>query len=201
MKLSNTNFQRLIRLFPNFLWPVKVLLVKAMIKRHGKNFKFGPNVVLYNYKEISVGDNVFIGDGTVIGGNVPVTIGNNVMFGPEVMIRGGDHNFSVVGLPMAKVKSGGINLPVLIEDDVWIGARATILKGVRIGEGSVVGAASVVTKNVPPYTINVGNPSKPLRCRFTLNELYNHLKAVNSKYTSAELKSVYEELNIKIKNG
>lgn len=197
--ISNGNLSRIFRSIPNFLWPLKTLLLKASVK-HGVNFKVGPNVVLYNYKYISIGDNVFIGDRCTFGGNVPITIGNNVMFGPEVMIRGGDHNISVVGKPMAKVKTGGVNLPIIIENDIWVGTRVIILKGVKIGEGTVIGAGSLITKQIPPYTINVGSPSKPIRCRFNKNDLKKHLNLVNSKYSYNELLKLYTTFNVKIKD-
>jgi len=187
-------------LLPNFLWPIKVFIVKSTIKAHGENFKFGPQVMMYNYREIEVGNNVFIGDGTTIGGNVPVKIGNNVMFGPEVMIRGGDHNISVVGLPMAKVKTGGVNLPITIEDDVWIGTRTIILKGVTISEGAVVGAGSIVNKKIHPYTINVGSPSRPISSRFTRDDLKGHLTSVVSRYSIEEIDNLYKEHSIRFRN-
>ena len=56
--------------------------------------------------------------------------------------------------------------PVIIEDDVWIGFNATILKGVRIGRGAIVGANTVITKDVPPYTIMVGNPARAVGSAF-----------------------------------
>lgn len=195
MIFSNKNFHRVLRLLPNFLWPIKVLAIKKSIKRHGKNFKLGPNVIIYNRKDVEIGDDVFIGDKTTIGGKVAIKIGNNVMFGPEVMIRGGDHNFSVVGKPMRFIKEGGINLPINIEDDVWIGARVIILKGVRIMEGAVIGAGAIVTKDVLPYSINVGNPSKPIKSRFTISELEIHLKQINSKYTLENIVSLYNSKN------
>ena len=63
----------------------------------------------------------------------------------------------------------GVNVydqPVVIEDDVWVGANVTILKGVTIGHGSVVAAGAVVTKSCPPYSIIGGVPAKVLRKRF-----------------------------------
>jgi len=59
----------------------------------------------------------------------------------------------------------GSFVPIVIEDDVWIGANATILKGVRISRGSIVGSGAVVTKDVPPYSIVGGNPAKIIRSR------------------------------------
>lgn len=195
---SNKNFQRVLRLFPNFLWPVKVWLIKATVKRKGKNFSIGPNVILYNYRNIEIGNNVFIGDRTVIGGNVPVKIGNNVMFGPEVMIRGGDHNMSVVGIPMYKVKEGGVNRPIEFEGDNWIGTRAIILKGVTIGEGSVVGAGALVNEDTLPYSISVGVPCKPIKCRFTKSELKKHIEMVDSIYRADEILEAYHANGINV---
>jgi len=63
---------------------------------------------------------------------------------------------------------------VVIEDDTWIGANTLILKNVRIGEGSIIGAGSVVTKDIPPYSIAVGNPAKVIKQRFTNEELVRH---------------------------
>lgn len=194
--ISIKNYHRIMRFLPNFLWPLKIILNKKVLKFVGKNVKFGPNVVFYNFPEIEIGDNVFIGDGSTLGGNVPIKIGNNVMFGPEVMIRGGDHNFSVVGKPMREVKSGGVNLPITIENDVWIGTRVVILKGVTIGEGAIIGAAAVISKNVLPYSINIGIPSKPIKCRFTREELILHLSVIDSNYTLSQLDSLYKERGV-----
>jgi acetyltransferase-like isoleucine patch superfamily enzyme len=181
----------IIRSFPNFTWPLKVYLIKKTLKESGKNFRCGPNSIFTDHRLIEIGDNVFLGNGTVINTSVPVRLGNNVMFGPEVMIMGGDHNFSMVGKVMREVKEGGKNEPVVIEDDVWIGARALILKGVIIGEGTVVGAGSVVTKSLPPYSICVGNPCKPVKYRFTDENLKIHLQIVQSKYSFEEIKASY----------
>ncbi|MES0123192.1 hypothetical protein NKL05_13970 [Mesorhizobium sp. C420B] len=61
-----------------------------------------------------------------------------------------------------------------VEDDVWIGFGATVLSGIRIGKGAVVGAAAVVTKDVPPYAIVVGNPATRVASRFTAEEIARH---------------------------
>ncbi len=93
-----------------------------------------------------------------------VTIGDNVMMGPDVLILTRNHAFSRTDIPMIEQGYGEYR-PVVIEDDVWIGARAVILPGVRIGKGSLVGAAAVVTKLVPPYSIVGGNPARVIRSR------------------------------------
>lgn len=95
-----------------------------------------------------------------------VTMGRYVMLGPQVTIIGADHRFDVPGRPM--IFAGRPEMPeTVLEDDVWIGANATILAGVRIGRGSVIAAGAVVTKDVPAYEIHGGVPAKKIRDRFT----------------------------------
>lgn len=85
-----------------------------------------------------------------------VTIGNHVAIAKDVVIMDSDaHEICYEGHVMSK--------PVCIEDHVWIGTRAMILKGVTIGEGAIIGAGSVVTKDVPPHSIAVGVPARVVR--------------------------------------
>lgn len=102
--------------------------------------------------------------GTSIVSMAKVTIGNRVRFAPQVVIMDTDGHVidpadrhADAGVPQA--------LPIVIEDDVWVGYGATILKGVTLGKGAVVGAGSIVTKSVPAHTIVVGNPAKPVGSR------------------------------------
>jgi acetyltransferase-like isoleucine patch superfamily enzyme len=198
--ISNTNFQRILRILPNFLWPIKIILIKNSILKHGSNLKLGPNVVLFNRREIQLGENVYIGDGSIFAGRVPIIVGNNVMFGPQVMIRGGDHNFSEIGVPMTKCSKLGVNLPINIEDDVWIAARVIILKGITIQEGAVIGAGALVNKNILPYTINVGIPAKPISSRFSKSDLICHLENVRSRYSFEQIETIYNKFNVKFKS-
>ena len=97
-----------------------------------------------------------------------VELGRYAMLAPYVSIIGGDHIFSIPGFPI--IFSGrpeGVR-PTIIEDDVWIGFRATILAGVRIGRGAIVGAGSVVTKDIPPYEIYAGIPAHKIGERFVV---------------------------------
>jgi acetyltransferase-like isoleucine patch superfamily enzyme len=76
---------------------------------------------------------------------------------------------------------------IKIEDDVWIGGNVTILDGVTIGEGCVIGASSLINKSLPPYTICVGIPCKPVKKRFEDEILSKHLALVNSNYDINEV--------------
>ena len=94
-----------------------------------------------------------------------VRMGRYVMFASEVVVLGGDHRFDMIGVPM--MFSGRPEIPeTVIEDDVWVGYRAVIMAGVRIGRGSIIAAQSVVTKNVEPYSVVGGIPARPIGRRF-----------------------------------
>lgn len=104
-----------------------------------------------------IGRNSGVGPNARIHGRVE--IGENVMMGPDVIIYTSNHNFERLDIPMCQ-QGFGPQKPVTIGDDVWIGGRVTILPGVRIGNGSIIGAGAVVTKNVPNYAIVAGNPAR-----------------------------------------
>ncbi|NHC13436.1 acetyltransferase [Motilibacter sp. E257] len=111
---------------------------------------------------VSLGDRSAIGlDALVIG---PVRIGADVMMGPRCVILASNHATSDAGVPMNQ--QGFVDdRPVVIEDDVWIGANVVILPGRTISTGSIVGAGSVVTKDVPPRTVVAGNPAVVVKNR------------------------------------
>jgi acetyltransferase-like isoleucine patch superfamily enzyme len=184
---------RMIRIPSAVFRALKRPVVKATFKSAGKHFRFDPDGVYLGAHLMEFGDHVFVGKGAYFSADRGIRVGNGVMLGPYPMIIGGDHNFSVVGKRMAAVHEGGVNQPVVIEDDVWAGARVLILKGVTIGEGSIVGAASVVTRSLPPYVIAYGNPCKPRKTRFTVTQLETHLTAVESTLTVREVTRLWEE--------
>jgi acetyltransferase-like isoleucine patch superfamily enzyme len=111
-----------------------------------------------------MGDYGYIGPHAVVPRGVE--IGKYVMIGPELLITGNDHRFDQPGT--AVIFSGRPTPKIcVIEDDVWGGARVTILIGVTVGRGAIIAAGAVVAKDVPPYTIVGGVPAKPIRMRFT----------------------------------
>ena len=111
---------------------------------------------------LSIGDNSGVGIRCEMNGKV--TIGKDVMMGPEVVVYTTRHNHDRTDISMM---FQGMDTPaqVTIGNDVWIGRRVIILPGVSIGDGCVIGASAVVTKDIPPYSIAVGVPAKVVKRR------------------------------------
>ena len=111
-----------------------------------------------------VGD-VIIGNETRIGmGNVvigPVQIGTSVIFAQNIVMSGLNHSYEDITTPIYKQKI--ITAPIVVEDECWVGANAVITAGVRVGKHSVIAAGAVVTKDIPPYSIAVGNPARVIK--------------------------------------
>jgi acetyltransferase-like isoleucine patch superfamily enzyme len=156
----------------------------------GNNVVFDDNTVIdakgEKNKGIKLGNNVLIGRNTIIsckGGDITIgdfsNIGpNNTLIsesslkigkyvftaGHSYIIAGGNHSFENKDIPIwfqPSVSKGGI----VIEDDIWIGASSTVLDGVKIKKGSIIGAGSLVLKNIPAYSIAVGNPARIMKKR------------------------------------
>lgn len=129
---------------------------------------------------VSIGNNTYIGGGTHLISINSISIGSNVQISWGVTIY--DHNGNSLNYLDRRIDSKNIyknyhtrnmlkefnwnnvkSAPIIIEDDVWIGFGATILKGVKIGKGAIVGAQSVVTKDVEPFTVVMGNPAQKIK--------------------------------------
>lgn len=110
---------------------------------------------------VNIGKNTFIGHETLImGGDSKIIIGNNCDISSRVNIISGTH-----AVDMNNERSAGLGTgkDIIIEDGVWIGFGALVLPGVTIGKKSIIGAGSVVLKDIPPYCIAVGNPCTPIK--------------------------------------
>jgi chloramphenicol O-acetyltransferase type B len=181
------------------MWIVKVIkqsrdyfLRKIVYRRFsiGRGFHAGLRVRIWGRQKVIIGQNFYIGRDSFI--ETDVVIGHNVMFGNRVAIIGRyDHHYQLPGMPMRLAPQirdpeynwKGIGLTTIIENDVWIGYGSTVMGGVKIGEGSIIGAGSLVTKDVEPYSIYAGVPARKVRSRFdTCEELRKHLQLVQSKY-------------------
>lgn len=111
----------------------------------------------YNPQNISIGEDSIIGEGVVLDGRHELKIGNHIDFASEVMVYNAQHSMNAEHF--AAVESV-VQAPVHIEDYVFVGPRAIILPGVKIGKGAIVAAGAVVTDNVAPYTVVGGVPAK-----------------------------------------
>lgn len=116
---------------------------------------------------IEIGSYCYIGDHTRIWSAVGIKIGNHVLISHSTNIHDNDAHPQSAPARRCHVVAG-LNpdmtevdmAPIVIEDDVWIGFNAAIMKGVTIGKGAIIGAATMITKDVPPYAIMVGNPAR-----------------------------------------
>lgn len=120
-----------------------------------------PGVILCYPENIVFGKNVFINRNVNITARAPISIGNDVLIGNNVIINSGNHNYS--NSKRLIREQGHLISPILIEDNVWIGANSVILRGVTIGNGSVIGAGAVVTKDVPPKCVYGGVPARLIK--------------------------------------
>lgn len=120
--------------------------------RIGKGSTLHMGVVFYDPKGVQIGEDTVIGEGAVLDGRDTLRIGNHVAFASEVMVYNSQHD-----IHDASFKA--VTKPVVVKDYVFVGPRAIILPGVTIGEGAVVAAGAVVTKDVEPFTIVGGVPA------------------------------------------
>lgn len=156
--------------------------VRALMRKlavHGKvvyeeDVRIGRGAIVGSTHGLKIGRGVSIGPRSVV--QVNGTIGDYALIGMHVQIIGReDHEVSEVGVPMALStwignREDRARDKIEIGRDVWIGASSVILGGISIGEGSVVGAGSVVTRDVPEYSIAVGNPARVVGRRFASDD-------------------------------
>lgn len=179
---------------------VNMLRRLRYVRYYNKFARCGKNVILSRYgfivrpEQISFGDNVFISRGFRISA-YELSFGNDIMIGPNIVIECEDHIFDRVGVPMIHYSDYKRFAPVSIENDVWIGANVTILKNTRIREGAIVGACSLVNRDIPPYCIAFGVPAKPYRLRICNESLREHLNIVRSKYTYEQVMNFFTHSN------
>lgn len=135
---------------------IRAFILKRLFGKFGRNVNIEPKVIFYNMSESEIGDFSGIGMYSIIG---TVRIGRDVMMGEELRAISQNHKFDDITTPMRK-QGWHEDQPIIVEDDVWIGARVIILPGIRIEKGSIIGAGTVVNKDIAQYSIAAGNPSK-----------------------------------------
>lgn len=112
---------------------------------------------------IEIGARTYIGSHTWIVANASIRIGADVLIAPFCYIQDTDHGFSDPTIPINRQESQSSE--IIIEDDVWLGAHTIVTRGVRIGQGAVIGAGSVVTRDIPERMVAAGVPARPIRPR------------------------------------
>lgn len=123
---------------------------------------------------ISIGRGTYVNRYTILDAIESLVIGNEVAIGPNCYITDHDHGMDPARAPLQQPM---VAQPTRIEDRAWVGANVVVLKGVTIGQGSIVGAGSVVTRSVPPRAVAVGSPARVIRMR----DNYSSAKAPTEK--------------------
>ena len=141
---------------------IRYYFVKRIFKKCGKNVNVERKAYFQNGFNIEIGDNSGIGVNANISNDT--IIGDNVLMGQDVAIFSNTHNYEKKDF-IIQEQGYETSKPVIIENDVWIGARVIILGGVRIQTGAVIGAGSVVTKDVESYTVVTGIPARVIKYR------------------------------------
>lgn len=142
---------------------LRYILLKTLAKQVGDNVSIHSGVYLFHPENLSIGDHVSIHPMCYLEASGGLTIGNNVSIAHGATIMTESHRYDSLDIP---IKDQGLLFKeTIIESDVWIGAKATILYGTTIGSGSIVAAGAVVTKNVPRLAIVGGVPAKVIRLR------------------------------------
>lgn len=129
-------------------------------------FEMGANSLIEDYAVVNnaVGD-VLIGDRTLIGISSivigPVVLGNDILLAQHVVLSALNHGYADVEKSIREQKES--TEPIVVGDEVWIGANAVVTSGVKLGKHAIVAAGSVVTRDVPPYTIVAGSPARAIK--------------------------------------
>lgn len=142
--------------------PIRGFLCCRIFDECGENINVEKGAHFGDGKFIKIGNNSDLGINSVIQRHV--TIGNDVMMGRDVIIMTNSHETSNVLIPIRLQGAKDVR-PVIIGNDIWIGSRVIILPGVNIGDGSIIGAGAVVTRDIEPYSVVGGVPAKLIQKR------------------------------------
>ena len=142
---------------------VRYGLYKLLFKKIESFALIYPGVYFTHTYGIEIGNHFSVNSGAILDGRGGIKIGNGVMIGPHAAIYSSGHNFAQLDRPMTNLDH--IMAPVVISDDVWIGAHVCIPGGITIGRGAVVAAGAVVVKDIEANTIVAGVPANTIRKR------------------------------------
>jgi putative colanic acid biosynthesis acetyltransferase WcaF len=141
---------------PLFKW--RSFLLRLFKAKVGQGVHVYPKVKIWAPWNLDLGDQCGISNGVILYSQGKITIGKKAIISQGSHICAGTHDYTRIGFPL-------VTMPITIGDDVWIAAESFIHPGVTIGEGSVIGARSVVTKDMPSWMVCSGHPCKPLKER------------------------------------
>ena len=149
-----------VDLLPPF---ARKIIFKALLKEYGRNTTIDYRVYIRYPSRVKIGHDTMINRGCYFLASfwhkdVEISIGNHVAVGPCVFFLAAGHDYKQLDLPNTAAS-------ITVGDYVWIGGRSTILQGVTIGEGAVIAAGSVVTRDIEPYTVVAGVPAKVIKQR------------------------------------
>lgn len=154
----------------------KARILRELFAEVGENaYIQAPYHAMWGGRHVHLGNNVYINYNSVLVDDAHIYIGDGTLIAPNVTIVAASHPIS----PKLRAEGYGCNEPVYIGKNVWIASNVTILPGVHIGDNSVIGAGSVVTKDIPANVIAVGNPARVLREIGPDDDVYyNHGKLI-----------------------
>jgi len=162
-----SNYSYLIKLAWGFLdcMPpiIRNLIFKIILKKYGKGTYIDYRVFIRYPWKVKIGDNVTINQECRMYSSKKIQdafieLHDNVIISPQVIFFSAGHDYRELSLP-------DIAASIVVEEYAWIGGNSIILPGVTIGKGAVIGAGSVVSKSIPPWTVAVGNPARVIKDR------------------------------------
>lgn len=148
----------LFSISPQFMYGFRNFLLRLFGAKIGKNVLIRSSVIVTYPWKLSVGNNTWIGEETYIYNLAPITIGSNVSIAHRNFFNTGGHLYN-------KTTFDIFAKPITIEDECWITSEVNISPGVTIGKGAIIGAKSLVLKDMPSGMICFGNPAKPIKIR------------------------------------
>ena len=134
--------------------------MRPFFKKCGKNFRIASGVIINRPEKIEIGDNVYFAHNVWINGTGGLVFKSDIQLGPMCVIVTSQHIYE-----NGKVSRESKPNPVIIHSGVWLASHVVVSDGVEIGEGTTVGANSVVTRNLPPHCVAAGAPAKPVKFR------------------------------------
>lgn len=134
-------------------------IMKQLFKNVGENVWIEPDFRCEFGKNITICDNVYINFGCIILDCSEVTIGSHTLLGPNIGLYAANHSTDAT----ERINGGCYGKPIHIGNNVWLGGDVKVLQGVTIGDNTIIGAGSIVTKDIPDNVIAVGNPCKVIR--------------------------------------